>query len=91
MFKFIQRILCFILVITIAFFAISLLYGGEKFRWFGEKAEEAGTLIKKKCNILADEIDKIRGRSEFAEKTVEKVKKSIDTITGTDESGNKNE
>ncbi len=74
-----------------AFFVISFLYGGGKFRWFGEKAEEAGKYIRQNCDILAGVVDKIKKKKESAEETAKKVKKTIDAITGANESDHRNQ
>jgi hypothetical protein len=72
MIKLIVRAGCLTIIAAVAFVAIALMSGGEKFRWFGEKV---GGIVKKGTGELGEQADRIRD-------TGEKVKKTVDKVTG---------
>ncbi len=85
MFKLIRRIVCFFSLSIILFVVIAYLYGGEPFRWLGERAEESGKIIKEISHIVADEIDRIVKKKESIEKTAKDVQDTIENIKKIDD------
>ena len=91
-FKFIRRLIVIIILSGIVFLALSLWQGGKPFRWFGGQSEQAGEIVRKKSNQLAEEADKIKKRTDNVMDTkkkvtedIRKVKEKIDDIAGSKE------
>lgn len=61
----VKRVLCFAIVGGIAFVALALWSGGERFRWFGEKT---GGAIQKSTEELGERADAIKGKRDATEK-----------------------
>lgn len=74
MFKLLLRLICLSLITLIAFLILSLSSGGEKFRWFGKKAEE-------KTESLGRIADSIKEKSNKVMKGIEKAKERIKDLT----------
>lgn len=75
MLKFFFRLICLVIIATVAFLIISLSSGGDKIRWFGKKVEE-------KTENLGKKADKIKETGDKAAKGIEKVKEKIKNFTG---------
>ncbi|HEB75937.1 MAG TPA: hypothetical protein ENJ04_06260 [Nitrospirae bacterium] len=80
MFKLIRRAFCIAVIAVAAFVVIALLKGGEPFKWFGERSEEAGKLIQEKSNELAekaDELQRTKKKLEERTKKAREIKKEL--------------
>ncbi|HHN66081.1 MAG TPA: hypothetical protein ENK09_12025 [Nitrospirae bacterium] len=78
--KLIRRVICLIVLITALFLVLSVLRGGEPFRWFGHKSEEVGREIREKSEKLAEEADKLKETSKTLKKGAEELKKAKEKI-----------
>ena len=77
MFKLIRHLIVIVIITAIVFLALSLWQGGEPFRWFGKKSEQAGEVLKKKSEEVGNEADKIKKKSEDVKDTTKKVTEGI--------------
>jgi hypothetical protein len=77
MIKFIVRLIGLIMLGGIIFLALSFWQGGKPFRWFGEKTEQAGEVIKEKSKEVGNEADKIKEKTEYVKSTTKKIKEGI--------------
>ncbi|MGD0885426.1 MAG: hypothetical protein ABSA46_11250 [Thermodesulfovibrionales bacterium] len=75
MIKFFWRLACLTLIALIAFVALSLLSGGEKFRWFGRTVERESERVGKSA-------DKLKGESDAVLRSIQKTKEKIENLTG---------
>lgn len=66
----------------IVFLAISLRKGGDPFRWFGDKSEQAGGILKDKSQELGKEADRIKKRTDSLVNASKKVKEEIRKTQG---------
>jgi hypothetical protein len=89
MFRLIKQLIGLIILAAIVFLALSLWQGGSPFRWFGNKSEWAGEVIKKKSQEVGDEADKIKRKTgDFKDTTkkvgegIKKTGEKIEEITG---------
>jgi hypothetical protein len=89
MFKLIRRLIGMAVIAAIVFLALSLWQGGRPFRWLGRQSEQAGEVLTRKSNQLADEADKIKKKTENVTDTtrkmtedIRKVKEKIEYIAG---------
>ncbi len=73
MFRLIRRLICLLVAGVAAFLVISVLKGGEPFRWFGKKTEEAGRVIHEKSEELAEKADRVHKTKEELKKGVEEI------------------
>ncbi|MBF0537755.1 MAG: hypothetical protein HQL03_05815 [Nitrospirae bacterium] len=64
MFKLIRRAISIIILAAIVFLVIALYYGGDKFLWFGTKAQEAGHSVKQFSEKAADKADEIKSKKD---------------------------
>ena len=90
MFKLLRELIGIAILAAIVFLALSLWQGGKPFRWFGQKSEQAGEVIKQKSEEVGDEADKLKKRTEEIKSTTKKVGEGIrktgekiEHITGT--------
>ena len=67
MFNFLRRLLCLAVILSLAFLAISIRSGGERFRWFGHKVQ----FESDKVGRSADNIKKTAGSFEAGAKKIE--------------------
>ncbi|NOZ24571.1 MAG: hypothetical protein GXO94_00535 [Nitrospirae bacterium] len=81
MFKLIRRLICISVIAVAAFVVIALLKGGEPFKWFGEKSEEAGKLIHEKSDELAEKADELQRTKKKLKEQTEKVREIKKEIT----------
>jgi len=77
MFKLVRRLIGIAILAAIVFLALSLWQGGKPFRWFGQKSEQAGDVIKKKSEEVGEEADKLKKRTEDIKSTTKKVGEGI--------------
>ncbi|HAM51011.1 MAG TPA: hypothetical protein DCP92_10110 [Nitrospiraceae bacterium] len=75
MIRFFWRFACLALITLLAFVALSLLSGGEKFRWFGREVERGSEKV-------GESADKLKGKSDEILKGIQKTKKKIEDLTG---------
>jgi hypothetical protein len=73
MFKLIKWGISLIIVAGIIFIALSFWQGGKPFRWFGNKSEQAGEVLKEKSEEVGKEADVIKKRTEDMKGTTKKV------------------
>jgi hypothetical protein len=67
--KIIKKLICIAIISSILFAGITIWgRGGDKFRWIGEKT---GGIVKKGTDMLADEADRLRDKSEAFKEKVE--------------------
>ncbi|MBF0337643.1 MAG: hypothetical protein HQL05_07390 [Nitrospirae bacterium] len=64
MFRLIRRVISAIILGSIAFLVIALYYGGDKFLWFGTKAQEVGQEVKQLSEKAAEKADEINVRKD---------------------------
>lgn len=90
MFKLARRLIGIAVLAALVFLALSLWQGGKPFRWFGQKSEEAGEVIKKKSEELGEEAEKIKRKTEDMKETTKKLGEGmrktgekLEYITGT--------
>ncbi|VAX33206.1 hypothetical protein MNBD_NITROSPIRAE02-867 [hydrothermal vent metagenome] len=81
MFKLIRRIICLAIIAVVTFMVIAILKGGEPFRWFGQKSEEAGQLIQEKSDELAEKADNLQSTKKKLKEQTKKVRKIKKEIT----------
>ena len=72
-----MRLIGLLIVGGIIFFALSFWQGGKPFRWFGDKTEQAGEVIKEKSKEVGNEADKIKEKTEYVKSTTKKIKEGI--------------
>ena len=77
MFKLIKRLIGVIIIAAIVFIALSLWKGGNPFRWFGEKSEQAGEIVKEKSKAIGEEADRIKEKTKDIKDTTRKVTEGI--------------
>jgi|GEM_PF-729637 hypothetical protein len=77
MFKLIKRLIGLIIIAAIVFLALSLWQGGNPFRWFGKKSEQAGEVIKKESEVVGEKADKIKKKTDDIKGTTKKVGEGI--------------
>ncbi|MEW6053594.1 MAG: hypothetical protein AB1552_07390 [Nitrospirota bacterium] len=77
MLRFIGRIIGMLIVIALVFLALSLWQGGQPFRWFGKKTEQAGEIIREKSEDVGREADGLKKKTEDMKETTGKVTKGI--------------
>ena len=75
MFKLIRRLIFLFILAIIAFVVISILSGGERFRWFGKKVEQQSEKVGEKA-------DKLKEKSDTVLKGIEKTKEKVKEFTG---------
>ena len=80
MIKLIIRLIGLLVIGGIIFLALSLWQGGKPFRWFGEKTEQAGEIIKEKSKAIGYEADEIKKKTENAKGTTKKVADGIKKV-----------
>jgi uncharacterized protein YoxC len=75
------------IIAGIVFLALSLWQGGKPFRWLGRQFEQAGEVVGKKSDKLAEAADIIKKKTDnFKDTTkkmtddIRKVKEKIDYI-----------
>ncbi|NWF98250.1 MAG: hypothetical protein HXY52_04855 [Nitrospirae bacterium] len=73
MFKLIKQLIGLAIIAGLIFLALSLWKGGKPFRWFGEKSEIAGEVIKKKSEEIGEKADKIKKKTNNVQDTTKKV------------------
>lgn len=77
MFKLVRRLIGIVILAAIVFLALSLWQGGKPFRWFGQKSEQAGEVLKKKSEEVGEEAEKIKRKTEDMKETTKKVGEGI--------------
>ncbi|MEW6571913.1 MAG: hypothetical protein AB1390_12215 [Nitrospirota bacterium] len=77
MFKLIKRIIGLVIAAIIVLLSVSLWRGGEPFRWFGQKSEKAGEVLKNRSEKIGEEADRIREKTESVADTTKKVTNKI--------------
>jgi hypothetical protein len=77
MIKGIFKIIGLIVLAVIIFLALSLWQGGKPFRWFGQKTEKAGEVIKEKSEEIGKEADRIQERKDDIKDTTKKVSEGL--------------
>lgn len=77
MFKLIRRLIGIAILAAIVFLALSLWQGGKPFRWFGQKSEHAGEVLKKKSEEVGEEAEKIKRKTDDMKETTKKVGEGI--------------
>lgn len=75
MFKLLRRLICFLVLAAIAFVVISIVSGGERFRWFGKKVEQQSEKVGERADKLKEKSDKVL-------KGIEKTKEKVKEFTG---------
>ncbi len=78
--KLIRRLICFSIIAVIVLLVLIFSMGGEPFRWFGQKAEEAGKTIKQKSEKVAEEADRVKEQKEAIEEGVKELEKLKDKV-----------
>ncbi|MEW6586661.1 MAG: hypothetical protein AB1442_13775 [Nitrospirota bacterium] len=73
MIKSLFRIISLLILAIIIFLALSFWKGGKPFRWFGQKSEKAGEVIKEKSEEIGKEADKIKKKTEDIKDTTKSV------------------
>jgi|Deesub1362B_J571_1020462.scaffolds.fasta_scaffold00011_11 hypothetical protein len=68
------------MIVVIVWLVLSLSMGGKPFRWFGQKAEEAGKTIKQKSEKVAEEADKVKEQKKAIEEGVKELEKLKDKV-----------
>jgi hypothetical protein len=77
MFKIIKNVIYVLIIAVIVFIVLSLWKGGEPFRWFGEKSEKAGEVIKDKSEKIGEEADKLKEKTGDIKNVTKKVTEGI--------------
>jgi hypothetical protein len=77
MIKLIVRLIGLLIIGGIIFLALSLWQGGKPFRWFGEKTEQAGEVIREKSRAVGNEADRIKEKTEYVKSTTREIKEGI--------------
>jgi len=73
-----KTLLAAILVLAVAFAAL-IMFGGEGIRWFGEKSEDAGEMIREHTEELGDRADELK---EDVEEKADSLKKDVSRKAG---------
>jgi hypothetical protein len=74
----IRRLLFILVLAGVVLVALSFWQGGEPFRWFGKKSEQAGEVLKKKSDEFGEKADELKKKTEDFRETTEKVKKGVE-------------
>lgn len=75
MFKFLKRLLCIGIILSVIFIVIAILSGGDKFRWFGKKVKETTEQVAEKADTVKEKVEGVRGKAgSLYEKTEKEVK-----------------
>jgi len=70
----------FAIVLALAVvFAVLIMFGGDGIRWFGEKSEDAGEMIKEQSEKLGDRADDLK---EDVEEKADRLKKDMSKKAG---------
>lgn len=77
MFKLIWRIGCLAVVLAIAFVVVSVISGGDKFRWFGEKT---GGAIQKQSEKVGEAADSLKDKADKVKAGVTKIKETAEEL-----------
>lgn len=77
MFRLLKNIISIILIAGILFLILSLWKGGEPFRWFGNKSQKAGEIIKEKSESAGKKADEIKKKTEILKQKTKKLKDDI--------------
>jgi len=77
MFSLIKNIISLAIIIGLIFLFISLWKGGEPFRWFGKKSEQAGEIIKKKSEDISKTADELKKQTEDLKEKTKMLKKEL--------------
>lgn len=75
MFKLLSRTICLVVFAIIAFVALSLKSGGEKFRWLG-------SAVKQESEKVGEKADAFKEKSQKVVEGIEKTKGAIEGLTG---------
>jgi hypothetical protein len=75
--KLLFKIFGLLILAIIVFLILSLWKGGDPFRWFAHKSEQAGEILKEKSEELGEEADKIKKRTDSVRDTTKKVKEEL--------------
>lgn len=74
----IKRIVFTVVLLAGAALAVLLMFGGEGFRWFGERSGDVGESIRESSEELGERADELReDLGDKAEKLKEDVKKKV--------------
>ncbi|MBF0565299.1 MAG: hypothetical protein HQK89_08655 [Nitrospirae bacterium] len=82
MFKLIRRIIFLAILLVIAFVVIAIYYGGDKFRWLGDKAEKAGHSLKDISKTAAKDADEMKRNKDYFKVLSRSAKEAYDSLTG---------
>lgn len=82
MFKLLRRLICLIIIAAIVFVTLSLMSGGEKFRWFGKKVAKESEDLGQKADKLKKTTEGVTKGLEETKKTIEETKETIKGLTG---------
>jgi hypothetical protein len=77
MFKLMKRLIFIAFILTVVLLALSLWQGGTPFRWFGEKSEQAGIIMKETSEELGNEADKIKKKTDAIQKSTREVSEGL--------------
>ena len=75
MIRFFWRLVCLAVITLTAFVTLSLLSGGEKFRWFGREVERGSEKV-------GESADKLKKKSDEILKGIQKTKEKFEDLTG---------
>lgn len=77
-----RRLICLVIIVTIVFVTLSLMSGGERFRWFGKKVSKHSEEIGEKADKLKKTSDGVTKSIEETKKTIKDTKEAIKDLTG---------
>jgi hypothetical protein len=77
MFKLIFRLVGILIISAIVFLILSFWQGGKPFRWFGEKSQKAGEIVKEKSEEFGKEADRIKNTTDEIKHTTKQVTEGI--------------
>lgn len=74
MFRIIRQLISLLIIAAIVFLVLSLWKGGDPFRWFGKKSEQAAEVIREKTEEVGKEADRIKNKTQRIKASSEKVR-----------------
>lgn len=73
--KLIRRLICIGIIAILVFIALSVMSGGEKFRWFGRT-------VGQQSEKIGDEADKLKEKTEKIKTGIDDTKEKIRDLKG---------
>lgn len=77
MFTFLKRVLCALVFAGVVFLLVSILSGGNIFRWFGDKVSQKTGDIAREADNIKKQVEGVKGK---AHGTIDKTQGIINAV-----------